>query len=107
MKQVVYLAYKQVRYPHKLYIIGSGIKNGGVLLILEICPTPRGGMGGKNVIFSKSKVAYHVKLQPQKYHHRVYRTQEPPTTQNFTIVEFATGVRGGGGGGQSCSKYGM
>ena len=71
MKQVVYLAYKQVRYPHKLYIIGSGIKNGGVLLILEICPRPWGGAGAKNVIFSKSKVPYQVELQLKKYHHHV------------------------------------
>ena len=39
------------------------MKNNELLWILKICPTPRGGVGGENVFFSKSKVPYHVDLQ--------------------------------------------
>ena len=71
---------------------------------LEICPRPWGVVGGKNVIFSKSKVPYHVELQLQTYHHRVQRTHKPPTRQNFDFEKFAPGVRGGGGVGQKLFK---
>ena len=47
----VELAYWRVRHPHKLYITGCGMKNEDVIWVLEICPTPWGGVGGKNVTF--------------------------------------------------------
>ncbi len=53
----------EIQQPHKLYIARTGMKNNELLWILKICPTPRGGVGGENVIFSKSKVPYHVDLQ--------------------------------------------
>ena len=64
----VELAYWRIRHPHKLYINGCGMKNEYVIWVLEICPTPWGGVGGENVIFSKSKVPYHVELHLLKYH---------------------------------------
>ena len=44
------------------------MENAKCCLGLEVCPTPWGGVGGKNVIFSKSKVPYHVELNLLKYH---------------------------------------